>query len=281
MNDYVIDRILGKGAFGTVHLGTERESGKPVVIKEILKSNLTTPAQVRRAQRDSIIPKKFLGCHHKNIICVVKWFENETAVYIVSEYVEGVTTLTRYKPDLSTRGGQLELLDIFQQLADGLAYMHSRGIAHGDIKLANILIKGNIPFYIDFDLACTFRESTERPTLSKSQRDILPNLRCRKGRSGTPNYMAPEIVSNHERDPSQSDIYALGVVFFIVITRKPPFERGTLDDTYTAIINDPVPEFGSGLPDLDTLIRKMLTKSLHRPTAGEVRDTLNELIRLI
>lgn len=268
MEDYTIGETIGKGAFGTVYLGTQRSSGKPVVIKEILKSNLTSPGKIKRAQRDARIPQ-FLGCQHKNIICVLAAVEDERAVYIISEYVAGATTLNKYEADLSTKEGQFEVLDIFQQLADGLAYMHSKGVAHGDIKVANILIKGTIPFYIDFDLACTFRES------------ILPRFRCGKGTYGTPNYMAPEVILGTERDQSLADIYALGIVFFIVIQGKAPFQRKNANQTYQAILHDPVPEFSSGIPALDQLILKMLNKSPDRPSAIGVRDSLNEMIRLI
>lgn len=268
MNDYELGEELGHGAFGTVYKGLKKSTGQLVVIKRILKSKLKNRTQILRAVKDAVIPR-LLGCEHKNIVCVIGAVEDERQVLIISEYIANVKPLTKYVPDLSTREGLLEFLDVLQQLADGLAYMHGKGVSHGDIKLANILIKGAIPFYIDFDLACVF----EGPSMKKYP--------CKKHRYGTPNYMAPEAVNREERDARQVDIYALGVVFYKLLTNHFPITRTTIEEMYLAIPTEPVQEFRSGIPPLDDLVIAMLDKRPKRPTAEQVRDTLNELIKAL
>lgn len=268
MDDYIMGPILGKGSFGIVYLAEQKSTGNFVAIKQIEKSKLNTSNKKIRAKRDIFIPK-FLGCQHKNIICVLDAIETDESIFIISEYLDNTKTLKSYIPNLTTHKGQLELLDLFQQLADGLNYMHSQGIIHNDIKLANILVKANIPFYIDFDLSCTLPYSE------------LKRFPCQSKVSGTPNYISPEILLRNFDDYRQKDIYALGVVFYAVITQKMPFQRETLNATYLAILEESVPEFTSNIPDLDKLILDMLNKEPIRPTAEEIKNRLNELIRII
>lgn len=267
MENYKLLSILDKGSFGSVYIAEQRDTGKMVAIKQISKTKLTTPGKLSRAERDAFIPQ-YLGCEHKNIICVIDSFQDKEFFYIVSEYIENVKTLDKYKTDLSTRAGMLQLLDLFQQLADGLAYMHSKSIIHNDIKLANILVKGNIPFYIDFDLACFLPSSG------------LNKFLCKPKVFGTPNYLAPEIISEEFGDPRQRDIFALGVVYFAVVTGELPFDRELIEDVFDAILGEDVPDFTSGIPELDELILEMLDKKPVRPTAMKIKSRLNEMIRL-
>lgn len=260
--DYEVVKSLGKGEFGQVFLMNEKQTGKPVAVKIIKKSDKSNS----RVKREAFIPK-YLGCTHKNIICGITSFEEKQNVYVVYEYVQGVTTIDKYKPDLHSKHGKLQLLDIFQQLADGLAYMHSKGIAHRDIKDENILIKGQVPFYIDFDIACSFTGA-------------LPEFKCPKVIAGTPHYIAPEIIQGAPEDYSKADVWSLGIVFYYLLARKTPFESFTMERTFKSILLDDVPPFKSGLPRLDILILLMLQKNPRkRPTAAEVKDILNEMIK--
>jgi 3-phosphoinositide dependent protein kinase-1 len=277
MEDYDFGEILGQGRYSTVFLATERSTGKHVVIKKILKSE--QPRIIRAARKEALI-SKILGCHHKNIICVTSSFEDDEAIYIVSEYISGAVTLQYYLPDMRTKEGQLEILDIFQQLADGLDYIHSKGIVHNDIKLENVIIKGTIPFYIDFNLSCIYQCKNNTIT-NNTYRSYGRQYECTKSQQGTPFYMSPETVLSLERDHRQSDIYSLGALFYRLIFGIPPYHKKTLVELYQSIVNDPLPQFQTGIPQLDDLMLKMLSKKQERPTATEVRDRLNEIIRQI
>lgn len=276
IDNYDIIAELGKGQFGLVSAAIDKRTNKMVVIKAIeklppgIRVNAQIIAQLRmlRAVKDFEIPA-YLGCIHKNIVCVLEGFQDDKYVYIVSEYIPNTMTLDKYSPDLETPEGQLELLNIFQQLADGLAYMHSKGIIHHDIKTKNILLKGDIPFYIDFDLSCSFGP------------DVLPQYACKYNRlDGTHNYLAPEMVLREAKSFAPSDVYALGIVFYRMLTQSLPFQRDTIEETHEAILNDEVPSFEAWNPYLEDLVFQMLSKSPQdRPRADQVREVLNELIK--
>lgn len=269
--DYVFLDLIGKGMFGSVWTAQDKLTNQLVAIKVIPKKNLKTRRSVMRALGDYEIPK-YLGCTHKNIVCVRDIFENEDEgnIYIVSEYISNSVPLDEYEPDLQSPVGRLELLNIFQQLADGLDYIHSKNIAHRDIKLKNILLKGDIPFYIDYDLACSFGP-------------ILRQFECKyNSLVGTPNYMAPEIVMRTVHDYTASDIYALGIVFYYLITEELPYKRDTIEKTYSAILRAELPSFQSPYPELDNLIVTMLSPDpTVRPNAAKVRGILNAIIKTI
>lgn len=268
MNRYEIIASLGKGAFAITYLGVDKVTGDQVAIKMISKERLKSPAWQVHAEKEYIIPK-YLGCEHKNIICVIKRLSTAKYIWIISQYVQNAISLERFQLPDSIND---TLLDIMWQLADGLSFMHSKGIMHGDIKPANIVMKGNIPMYIDFDLSCTF------------ETDLQISFPCPDTRFGSPLFSAPELFKKGlNRDFPKIDVYALGIVYFWLVNNKEfPYNYKNMEyDDYVleVLTNDPE-KSSSGMEVLDKLIDQMLTRDWNnRPNTETIKTILSKIIK--
>lgn len=190
---------------------------------------------------------------HPNIIFLWGLFEENNLLFIVMDYVEGEDIERRLK-----RTGLLpveEVLPIFRQALDAIAFAHERGVIHRDIKPSNILLQlSGIVRVMDFGIA----RIRGGPKLTKV------------GIPGTPEYMAPELFDENNKAGANelTDIYALGVTLYEMVTAKVPFE--SIADTtlaaYVAIAkrhqeSDPPPP-SSIYPPLDKGVEAVILKAL-------------------
>lgn len=273
-NKYVVSRKLGQGSFGMVFVGENLKTSEKVIIKVIFKNKIVTPEQVIRVRKEIEIPQYLTKENdvqkcHKNVVCVTDSVETPSLIYIISEYVQGAIELASWPPNnfrADTEERQITILNILHQLADGLNFMHSQGVAHRDIKPQNIIMKGNIPMYIDFDMACIF-DDKEFP--------------CDKF-VGSPLYASPEVwrhVSN--LDYFKSDIYSLGVVFYFITNpgRLPYMGRDPIDIGHKVVNLDPVPS-RSIITGVNEIIMSMIDKDPQkRPMAQEISEKIQKLIK--
>jgi serine/threonine protein kinase len=119
----------------------------------------------------------------------------------------------------------------FKQIIMVLNYLHSKGVAHRDLKLDNFLLDANFNLkLIDYGMA--------GPTEGRDGKGML------KTRLGTPGYMAPEVVAKKPYEGILADIFALGVILFIMYLRAPPFDSTSANDyCYQKIAGDKADEF--------------------------------------
>jgi len=174
----------------------------------------------------------------------------------VTEFV-GTQSLHSYlKPKPSRRLPEAEAKKIFKQIIEGLGYMHSMNIVHRDIKLENLLLdsKNNVKI-IDFGF------SIENP------KDKTLNVFC-----GTPSYMAPELVTKKNYYGHLIDIWAAGILLYVILAGYFPFKDVSEKDLFRRIARG-VYEFPAHMSDdAKNLIKKMLRLNpLERPCADEVK----------
>jgi serine/threonine protein kinase/formylglycine-generating enzyme required for sulfatase activity len=218
-----VERLLGKGGFGRVYLAYDDHLKRHVAIKALLGLKQQTHCAGRTLLDEARLAA---GLRHPAIVTVyeVGQDDNENH-FLVLDYVEG-TTLKRALADASLSLPQM--LEMLIVVADGLQYAHERGLTHRDLKPANILIdRQNRPYLTDFGLAV--HESAQR---------------LREGEiAGTPPYMAPEQVAGEtHRIDGRTDIWALGVILYEVITGCAPFSGENRDELFYAIRHlDPRP----------------------------------------
>jgi serine/threonine protein kinase len=225
---YTVIREVGRGSMGVVYKAHDPVIEREVAIKAIHLAFATSSEEkqlyLNRFYREAKAAGKL---SHPNIVTIYDVNEDkETGVpFLVMEYLEG-TTLQEIVVD----GILLPLDDvnnIMCQIADALNYAHKQGVVHRDIKSANIiLVEGMKPKITDFGIA---RMSTS--DLTKSGQFM-----------GTPNYMAPEQVDGKAPVDGRTDLFSLGVVFYLLLTGERPFSG----DSFTAISYrivhvDPVP----------------------------------------
>ena len=243
---YEIREVLGSGANGQVFDAQDRALNRRVAIK----AAWPTIAQLAPLLRKEA--QALAAIRHPSLMTVYAMGVHEGIEYFVMEHVLGVT-LDAHVRRRRAEGEPLalrEILDILVALSEGLAAVHRAGIAHRDVKPANVMLApGDRVVLGDLGLVLSEFEST-----TKAQ--------------GTPNYMAPEsILGNIQPGVAHLvDTYALGVLAFWLVTGRLPYEGKTAMAVAKMHLEAPVPEVEGAPPKLAALIREMLAKEpLARP----------------
>jgi len=245
---YHILEQLGQGGMATVYKAYDTRLENEVALK-ILRVEVFGPAVLERlAKRFEREAKLMAAMSHRGIVKVVDYGEYNGAPYLVMELVPGGTLKDRMgKPFPYAEAARL-----VAQVARALNYAHQRQhpILHRDVKPANILINEEGELVLtDFGIAKILEES-EGNTLTGTGVGI-----------GTPEYMAPEQGLGKEVD-ARADIYALGVVFFELVTGRKPF----IADTPLAVLHkqiyDPLPRPRQYVPNLPKSVEQVIFKAL-------------------
>jgi len=235
---YEVVRTLGTGAAGVVYLGRDLRIGREVALKTLQESkqrfgdDAAENEYFERFRREAELSGSLV---HPNIITLYEvGYHGRRISYLAMEYVEGESLLSMLR-----RNDRLPVASacrIIDDILQGLAYAHGRGIIHRDIKPANILITLDGRAKIaDFGVA--------RSARSGAITHVGQLL-------GTPHYMAPEQVAGREID-GRSDLFSLGAVFYELLTGKKPFEGRAITDVLFAVVNQPtrsVSEFRGDIP---------------------------------
>ena len=199
--DFIIKEKLGEGAFGSVRLGVNRQTGEKVAIK-ILEKNRLKSEDKCRIQREIKILKKL---RHPNIVHLYSIIETEKQILIIMEYIQG-QELFHYIL-LKKKISEEEACYYFSQIVSAVEYLHNLKIAHRDIKSENILIDQNTKRIklIDFGLSNTYGDKDEG-ILSTS---------C-----GSPLYAPPEMLKGEIYKGNSIDIWSIGVVLYFIYLSK-------------------------------------------------------------
>jgi serine/threonine-protein kinase len=241
---YKISEKLGEGGMGVVYKAQDTKLKRTVALKFLPLDRLGTKEEKNRFVREA---QAAAALNHSNIATIYSIDEHDGQSFIVMEYIEGETLKEKIA------AGPLKLkkaLDIASQIAIGLQAAHEQGIVHRDIKSANIMItsKGHVKI-MDFGLA----------KLSGS------TMITKRGTTlGTIAYMSPEQARGDEVD-YRTDIWALGVVLYEMVTGQLPF-KGDYDQAliYSIINEEPEPlsALRSRIPlELERIVEKCLAKN--------------------
>lgn len=223
---YHIQSLLGEGGMARVYKAFHERLQREVAIKIILPENAGMTDFQRRFQQEAQLIARL---QHRNIVAVYDFGESQNLVYLVMQYVAGGTLrdqLADGQP-LEPRRAALYAL----QMARALHHAHQYGIVHRDVKPLNMLVSAtnrNELLLSDFGLAKLFSHGTETlPAAQPSQgKDTNQMLSAVGDITGTPRYMAPEQCLGKPVD-ARTDIYALGVILFEMLTGRPLFQGET------------------------------------------------------
>ena len=155
---------------------------------------------------------------HPNVAKLVRWFENEQNIYILMELWENkcMVDLVRTRRRLT----EIETRSYIAQLVKGIQYIHSKRVVHRDLKLGNLFLNASMQLKIgDFGLSEIVNENNDK----------LTSL------SGTPNYIAPEILTDKTGHSFEVDIWAIGVIAYTLLVGVPPFQSKTSKATWSKI----------------------------------------------
>ncbi len=209
LGDFRVDALIGKGGMATVYRGTQVSLDRPVAIKLLAPHLARRPKFVERFQREA---KLLAQLSHNNIVGVLSvGTKDDDTYYLVMEFVEGESLRERLR-----REGRIPFEDaakLIDGVAAGLEYAHNHDVLHRDIKPANILLTAEgVPKIADFGIARLVGRDTgmqQRLTMAQTQ-------------MGSAHYMAPEQMKDAATVDHRADIYALGVMFYEMLTGELP-----------------------------------------------------------
>ncbi|MEE8483508.1 MAG: serine/threonine-protein kinase, partial [Nitrospinota bacterium] len=244
---FEVTEELGRGAMGVVYKATDPKIQRAVALKVINFQQAVSGGDQLQARERFLVEARATGqLSHPNILTIYDVGEEGDLAYIAMEYLEGGDLQDMI--DGSKFEDYDQIYDIVRQIADGLDSAHEKGIIHRDIKPANIMmLKGRIPKIADFGLA----------RLADS------NLTATGTVLGTPNYMAPEQIQGRKID-GRADLFALGALFYEMLTGEKPFGGETLTSVIYRVVNEePIPPRQLTMdvpPAMDQFMKKALAK---------------------
>ena len=247
-----IIKEIGRGGVGRVYRATDPLLKRDVALKVLLSGEFADETELGRFQREVESCAKL---RHPNIVPLYEVGKEEgKGIYMVMEFIQGIT-LQDYIRNYNVV--PLSAAQITCILAKAVHYAHEEGIIHRDIKPQNIIMRDNkIPMLTDFGLA---------RKLDKEAKDRL----TRTGDFvGTPGYMAPEQI-NGDIPSRQMDVYALGCVFYELLTGVPPYQGESIEIVYHILDeNDFPPTPRQRKPeiakDIDLICQKAMNKDLSK-----------------
>ncbi|MBI1270575.1 protein kinase [bacterium] len=275
---YEAIEMIGQGGMGSVYRAFDTALGINVVIKTVLEVDDYEKCAVRFQQEAKLLSR----LNHDNLVKVYDFGSSESgSLYMVLEYIEGTSL-----KELLEKDGPLPLsraVAIMTRICQGLARAHEEKIVHRDLKPANIIVydrKDPEPIQdevkiIDFGIAHAMDPEKSQAVLGTGGNTM----------AGSPLYMAPEVIHG-ESGTSVADIYALGCIFFELLTGRVPFQADTMVETFTLHSEAEVPSVQEfcryELPDADavqSLIERALTKDKSQRYQS-VEEFLKDLKRI-
>ena len=255
LGPYRILAPLGAGGMGEVYRAHDTRLGRDVAIKVILAEWARDPERIRRFEQEA---RAAGALSHPNVCDIHDIGTHDGAPFVVMELLEGENLRARLDAGpIPAR----KAIDYAAQAAHGLAAAHEKGIVHRDLKPENLfLTKDGRVKVLDFGLAKLTRPELLAPAGEKS----APNTTTGSGALlGTVGYMSPEQVRGEAAD-ARSDLFALGAIFYELLTGRRAFQRASQVETLHAILNEePAPLAGGGreIPAaLEPVVRHCLEK---------------------
>ena len=258
LNDnYQILKRLGKGSFGNVYLVRQKSTGEYKACKKI--SKLVLQDELKYKKEIEILIK----ADHPNILKLYGIYETVRSIYLITEECKGGTLLERILENVNKKKdySEKQACDLFSQIMSGIAYLHSNGICHRDIKLENILYlypketNDNTLKLIDFGFGNFFQKGNRLQT-----------------KLGSAYYIAPEVLEGNYNE--KCDVWSAGVILFFLLCGRLPFYGNSEEEIYSNIkkmsYQIPLEKINKISDDAKDLISHMLISEDKRYSSEEV-----------
>lgn len=264
IGNYLLKETLGEGAFGLVKLGVHIITNHKVAIKILDKNRMKDEEEdIVRVKNEIRILKRM---KHRFIVQLYEIIESRNKIYLVLEYCQG-KELFDYIVD-SSRLDEQEACRIFQQIINGVEYLHLQGIVHRDLKPENILLDYNMNIKIsDFGLSNTYIN------------DNLLSTPC-----GTPSYAPPEMLRGENYHGLLSDLWSCGIILYAMLCGFLPFSESNEELNCNNIVNgvyempeylsDSVMDLISNILKTDPVERFDILQVKSHPWFGTVKPNL-------
>ena len=264
-------KLLGRGGMGCVMLGREQKTGRPVAIKTLLPEFAVSDKAMKRFMREIDVAATL---KHKNIVEFIDRGTHNGVVYLVTEFVDGADACKLAEHN----GGRLSYEDgisIISQALDALSCAHAQGYIHRDFKDQNILVAGRSPNLVakltDFGLAKSFSNSG------------MSGVTMAGEMAGTLAYMPPEQLRNFRDVKPQSDIYAVGMTAYSLLTGSLALDLSKssgVNDTIRAIFEQPAVPLHQRASHIPRPVCEIIDRALAKDpaqrwqSAGAMRNAL-------
>ena len=254
LGSFQIIRLIGSGGMGDVYLARDDRLSRRVAVK-VVRTGLFDARHRARFEQEA---RAASTLSHPNVAHIYQMGETpDGRAYLAMEYVEGETLAQRLIEPLPIA----DVLDIAIQISAALAAAHDAGIVHRDLKPANVIVRADgLVKVLDFGVAkvapvsTAFARSTPTQSLPATEPGALV---------GSAECMSPEQARGQEVD-ARTDIWALGVVLYTMLTGRQPFEGPTRVDVLAAVLNaEPVP-LERARPDAGPELRRIVAKALRK-----------------
>ena len=246
LGNYRIDTVIGRGGMATVYYGWDESLHRPVAVKVIDARYRNNPTYAERFLQEA---RAVATWRHDNILQVFYAGQVDDLYFFAMEYVDGLD-LSQVMKQYVEEGELMpheDVLKIGRAVASALDYAHSQGIIHRDVKPSNVMVAKDGRFALaDFGLALNAQQGSLGDTF------------------GTPHYIAPEQARNSAMAVPQSDLYALGVILYEMLTGAVPFDDPSPTALAVQHLTQPPPPPRQVNPDLNSTTEEVLLKMLSK-----------------
>lgn len=268
---YQMIRVIGQGGMGSVMLGRSEKDGRAVAIKTLLPEVAVSEQSLKRFLREIEVAASL---KHPNIVTYIEHGTHNGLVYLVTEFIQGMDASRLAQ----MRGGRLdhrEMVHLVSQILAALDFAHGQGFVHRDIKEQNILVTSSsataVAKLTDFGLSKSFKQT------GMSGVTMVGDV------AGTIAYMPPEQVRDFKDVRPPSDIYAMGMMAYSLLTGAHALDiapKAGIAETVKAIFEKPIIPIRARVPEVPVHVAAVIETALAKEvenrwrTAGAMREAL-------
>lgn len=255
---YELEELIGEGGFGAVYRAYQPLIGREVAIKIILPQHANRPDFIRRFESEAQLVARL---EHPFIVPLYDYWREPDGAFLVMRWLRGGSIA-----DDVRKNGPIDpqrASHILTQIGEALAVAHRQGIIHRDLKLDNMILDENGNAYLtDFGIAKDLGRN-----LNITQQDAI---------LGSPAYLSPEQIKGEELTP-QTDIYAMGIALFQMLTGELPFNETTAAALMYKHLSEPIPDITTQRSDLPPMVNLVLQKA----TTKDPEDRYSDIIAFV
>lgn len=242
--NFHIQGLLGEGGMGSVFRAVDVNLNRPIALKVVKREHSSNPEYIEKFEHEAQITA---SVNHPHVVKVYSYGAHQGVYYIAMELVDKGTL--DHLINLQGRVAEAQVLEVAEQIADGLQAAYTLGLIHRDVKPGNILFAdAHTAKIVDFGLALLMEDE------AAARGEVW----------GTPYYVAPEKL-NHDPEDHRSDIYSLGGTLFHALAGRPPFEAETASMVALKHIKSQAVSLQAFAPDVSSatayVINRMLLKN--------------------
>jgi len=255
IKSYELQELIGVGGFGAVYRAHQQFIGREVAIKVILPQYANRPDFIRRFETEAQLVARL---EHPHIVPLYDYWREPSGAYLVMRWLRGGSVQESLEKEGPWEPRRVQTT--FTQIAEALAVAHRQGVIHRDLKPENIMLDENNNAYLtDFGIA----------------KDLGGEASITQGNAiiGSPAYLSPEQIQGKDVTP-QSDIYALGLVLYEILTGERPFMDENPATLMYKHLAEPLPDLAELNYDLPPAINSVIQKATAKDPSLRYEDTI-------